>query len=274
MSETVIIDGPAPLTGTFFAADTPRALAVLNGATGVPHRFYRHFAAWLAETQGISCLTYDYRDFGASATTHSSKVTANMLDWGLHDTQAARDWAALRAGGLPLWLMGHSLGGLMLARQSGTDAISRVITICTGPVHTTDHPWPFQATVRALWFAVGPAAYTTLGYVPGRLSGLGSDIPGPVFRQWKRWCTTRGYPAQDPNIPSAPKAAFACPVNFISMSDDTSVPPHAVARMTELYPGCQCEHRALTPQAFGLHKIGHIDVFRRKNKAVWPALIA
>ncbi|WP_133486598.1 alpha/beta fold hydrolase [Aliiroseovarius marinus] len=274
MTQTVTIDGPAPLTGTFFEAATPRAVAVLNGATGVPHRFYRHFAAWLAETQDVSCLIYDYRDFGASARGPVRDVTASMLDWGLSDTQVARDWLEARANGLPVWLMGHSLGGLMLARHQRTKDVARVITVCTGPVHTTDHPWPFQATVRALWFVVGPLSTASFGYVPKQVSGLGSDIPGPVFKQWKRWCTTRGYPAKDPCIPAAPIAAFSCPVRTVSLSDDTSVPPSAVARMTELYPGTETEHLALTPQEFGLKKVGHIDAFRPENAKLWPALIA
>ncbi|SPF78596.1 hypothetical protein ALP8811_02525 [Aliiroseovarius pelagivivens] len=274
MTQTVTIDGPAPLTGTFFAADTPRAVAVLNGATGVPHRFYRHFAAWLAETQNVSCLIYDYRDFATSARGHVKDVTATLLDWGLHDTQAARDWLSARAGGLPIWVMGHSLGGLLLARQERTEEIARVITVCSGPVHTTDHPWPFQAMVRALWFGVGPASVAMLGYVPKQLSGLGTDIPGPVFTQWKHWCTTRGFTAADPIVPAAKEAALTCDFRMVSLSDDLSVPPNAVARLAELYPGTQTEHLTLHPRDFGLAKVGHTDTFRRQNAALWPALIA
>ncbi|WP_424941006.1 alpha/beta fold hydrolase [Aliiroseovarius sp. S253] len=274
MTQTVTIDGPAPLTGTFFAADAPRAVAVLNGATGVPHRFYRHFAAWLAETQNVSCLIYDYRDFATSARGHVKKVTATMLDWGLHDTQAARDWVSARAEGLPIWVMGHSLGGLLLARHKRTNEIARVITVCSGPVHTTDHPWPYQAMVRALWFGVGPISVATFGYVPARLSGLGTDIPGPVFKQWKRWCTTHGFFAADASVPAAPEAALTCPIRMVSLSDDQSVPPNAVARLADLYPGSPTQHVVLNPNDFGLTKVGHTDAFRRQNAALWPALIA
>lgn len=274
MTQTVTINGPAPLTGTFFTADTPRAAIVLNGATGVPHRFYRHFAAWLAQTQGISCLTYDYRDFAASARGPIQQVSATMLDWGLHDTQAARDWLSARMGKVPIWVMGHSLGGLLLARQQHTDKIARVITVCSGPVHTTDHPWPFQALVRLLWFGIGPASTATMGYVPKQLSGLGTHIPGPVFKQWKYWCTTRGFTATDPAVPAATNAALTCPFRMISLADDLSVPPKAVARLSALYPGTVTDHVTLIPADFGVAKVGHTDVFRRQNAALWPALIA
>ncbi|WP_371170332.1 alpha/beta fold hydrolase [Aliiroseovarius sp. 2305UL8-7] len=273
MEETVHIDGPAPLTGTYYSAQNPRAFAVLNGATGVPHRFYRHFARWLAEHRNVSCLVYDYRGFGASADRPVKDVTATMLDWGLHDAQAAREWVEARAQGAPLWLMGHSLGGLLLARQDRPERIDRVVTICSGPVHTTDHPWPFQALARTLWFIAGPLSISLFGYVPKQLSGLGTDIPGPVFRQWKHWCTTPGFTKSDPLVPAAPLGAITAPLRFISVSDDPSVPPVAVDRLRELYPGTPVEHLTIDPADHKLGPIGHTDIFRRKNSAVWSLIV-
>ena len=60
--------GDAQLAGQLYRPKgIPRAAVVLNGATGVPQSFYRHFARWLAAERGMVCLTYDYSDFGASA---------------------------------------------------------------------------------------------------------------------------------------------------------------------------------------------------------------
>ena len=69
-------------------AGMPRAAVVLHAATGVPARFYRRFADWLAAERDIVCLTYDYRDFGASGDPRGSPAT--MTDWGVRDQQAAR----------------------------------------------------------------------------------------------------------------------------------------------------------------------------------------
>lgn len=273
MEQSVQIDGPAILTGTFYEAASPRAFAVLNGATGVPHRFYRHFAKWLAETRRVSCLIYDYRGFGASATEPLRDVRATMLDWGLHDTQAAHNWLYERAQGAPVWAIGHSLGGLLLTRQKHPEQIARVITVCSGPVHTTDHPWPFQLGARTLWFVIGPMAVTLWGYVPKQISGLGTDIPGPVFTQWKRWCTTRGFCLPDPSVPPAPNHAITAPFRAISLFDDPSVPPVAVARMARLYPGSKIEHIEVIPKAHGLGKVGHTNIFRSKNAALWPIIV-
>ncbi|UWQ05105.1 alpha/beta fold hydrolase [Aliiroseovarius crassostreae] len=270
-SQPVLIPGSPALRGTWHEATRPHAVAVLHGATGVPHPFYRHFANWLAQEQQVSCLTYDYRGFGASAHTPIHRVTATMQDWGIEDQQAARDWLSARAHGAPIWVIGHSLGGLMSARQSRSDEISRIIAVCSGPVHTRDHPWPYQALVRALWYGVGPMALALWGYLPGRVSGLGSDIPGPVFRQWKRWCTTPGF--DEAELGPIPAAGPNCPLRTVALSDDGAVPPHVVAQLAQRYPSCPHEQVVLHPADFGLKQVGHTAIFARRNAAMWPAIL-
>ncbi len=140
----------ATLAGTLFPPiGSPRAAVILHGATGVPARFYAHFARWLAATRDIACLTYDYRDFGASGSARGSRAT--MTDWGIHDQQAARDWLRARLPQVPLWVIGHSLGGMMLPYQTGLDGIARVVTVASGAVHVADHPWPYRAFAHAFW---------------------------------------------------------------------------------------------------------------------------
>lgn len=211
MIDLVTLPGPVPLSGTLYRADRPRAFSVMNNATGVPQRFYRHFATWLAQEQQVTCLTYDYRDFGASAQGPMRHARATMADWGISDAQTARDWATEQAGDLPLWVIGHSLGALMLGYQQGLDRIDRVIGVCSGPVHHTDHPWPYRAQVLALWHLIGPAAVRLSGYVPHQISGLGEDLPGPLFRQWRQWCTTHGFDKTDTTLPSPDASALTCP---------------------------------------------------------------
>ncbi len=130
---------------------------VLHGATGVPQSYYRAFAEWLAEERGSVVLTYDYRDFGLSATKRIAASRATMADWGLLDQPAAL--AALRraAPDLPVWVIGHSLGGLMLGFQPEMAGVERVITVASGMVELRDHPWPFigaasrVSAARVVW---------------------------------------------------------------------------------------------------------------------------
>ncbi len=266
--------GSSSMQGTLFAAQTPRAVAVMNGATGVPHRYYRHFAAWLAETQNITCLTYDYRGFGASAQGHIRDVSLRMADWGITDQQAARDWLAANTPDTPLWVIGHSLGGFMLAHQRPLPQVARIIAICSGPVHLRDHPMSHQLQIRFFWFVLGPTLIRLYGYLPAGLSGLGAAIPAQVFWQWRKWCTTRGFHHNDPSLPRPDLEQVTAPLYSFALSDDEMMPPAAVQRLSTLYPAAAHHHSTLTPTDFGLNKVGHIAAFARQNAALWPRFIA
>ena len=80
------------------AGQPARAVAVVNAATGVPQRFYRHFAQWLAQ-RGYAVLTYDYRGIGESRQGPLRAEPARMRDWALLDMPAALAEAAKRRHG-------------------------------------------------------------------------------------------------------------------------------------------------------------------------------
>ena len=82
----------ATLLGRLFVpSERPRAAVVLHPATAATGRFYHPFARWLAE-QGIACLTYDYRDYGASGTGDPARSDATLVRWGVADQSAAQTW--------------------------------------------------------------------------------------------------------------------------------------------------------------------------------------
>ncbi|MEL7099826.1 MAG: hypothetical protein AAGM84_13425, partial [Pseudomonadota bacterium] len=126
--ETYVIKAPdgAELVGTLYApARRPFAAVVLNGATGVPQGYYRHFARWLAEERGMACLTYDYRDTGKSLRGSMRASQADMLDWGLTDQLAARRKLARLFPETKLWIIGHSLGAMLTPITRATPERSR-----------------------------------------------------------------------------------------------------------------------------------------------------
>ncbi|WP_208354480.1 alpha/beta fold hydrolase [Pseudaestuariivita rosea] len=271
-----IADTQAVLRGTLTMPNvTPHATIVLNGATGVPHRFYGAFAKWLADHHNIACLTYDYRDFGASVTGPMQQSRAIMADWGVTDQQVARDWLDQRFPDVPLWVIGHSLGGFLLPFQRRLDRIARVIAVASGPVHVSDHPWPYQAMARLFWYGHGPALTRMLGYLPGRFSGLGEDLPAGVYLQWRRWCTSRNFFRADfgRTLPQPRWAGVTAPVKLVALVDDPVTPPHCVWKLKEFYSGAPVETLSINPKAHGLGRVGHLRAFSRKNAALWDDLI-
>jgi predicted alpha/beta hydrolase len=92
-----------------------RGWVVVGGATGVPQVYYRHLAEWLAETQRLNVLTFDYRGIGASKPTSLRGFAADLRTWA-SDLRAAVDYAADRG---PTAVVGHSFGGHAFGMTEG-----------------------------------------------------------------------------------------------------------------------------------------------------------
>jgi predicted alpha/beta hydrolase len=265
----------AVLQGTLFLPDAPpQAAIVLHGAVGVPAGYYRAFATWLT-TQGYACLTYDYRDFGASQTTPLRQSKADLQTWGLSDQPAALATLRRLLPDLPVWVIGHSLGGTMLGFHP-MEGVARVVTVASGLVTLGDHPWPYRALAAWFWYGLPRIATAALRYLPGQVLRMGPDLPAGVYRQWRRWCLRPGFWLGDvgQTLPAPEPAHITCSMKIVAVADDAVVPPTAVWRLMALYPHAIKRQLVLRPADHGLARIGHIAAFSRANQAVWPAIIA
>jgi predicted alpha/beta hydrolase len=253
----------------------PEVVVVLNSATGVPRDYYRHFARWLASERGMACLTYDYSDFGQSLSRPMKTATATMADWTLIDMPAARAEMRRRFPNAQHWTIGHSIGGMLGPLQPDVERIDRMICVCSGLVTLADHPWPYRALAGLFWYGHAPVITRALGYLPGRMTGFGADLPASVYWQWRRWCTApENYvPEIGKSLPELTWPKADGPVDLYTFDDDEMVPPPAVWRLAELYgPGAR--RHQIDPKDHGLKGIGHIGAFARRNAVIWPHLIA
>lgn len=255
-------------------ADTSKAAIVLHGATGVPQRFYRHFASWLA-SEGYTCLTYDYRDFGASANGHPKTSRATMSDWGIDDQSAAQRALEELCPNAPLWVIGHSLGGFMLPFQKDADRINRLIAVASGPVHLSDTVWRDWLQIAFFWSRPVLLLARSLGYLPGRLFGINANLPLGVFTEWRRWCTTKGFYLCDvgKGLPVPDWSRMQGDAKFVAIADDGWIPPPVVWRLMQHYPEAKKRQLTLRPSDYNLQKVGHIGAFAEKNRALWPAIL-
>jgi predicted alpha/beta hydrolase len=254
---------------------TPRAALVLHGATGAPARYYRGFAEWAARERDLAVLTYDYRDFGASLRGPMRASRATLADWGRLDQGAALEALARIYPDTPLWVLGHSVGGLWMGWHPAMGRVSRAITIGAGLTHVSDHPWRYQWKARVFWSPPVRSLARIAGYLPGALVGLGADLPRGVYEDWRRWCTTRGWHLSDVGrtLPLPDPARVTARLRMIAVADDDLVPPDAVWRARALYPEAMKEQKVLRPGDFGLERIGHIPPFTRRNAVLWPAIL-
>ncbi|WP_254428589.1 alpha/beta hydrolase family protein [Ruegeria atlantica] len=274
--DVTFYSGEYKLRGRLFCPHrTPTAVVVLNGATGVPARFYEKFGRWLAGTKGMACLTYDYRDFGTSVRNMPRQSSTTISDWGIYDQEAARSFAVASFPSLPLWVIGHSLGAMCLPFQRNLDQIDRVIAVASGLVHFRDHPWPYQGLARLFWFGPLPVLTMLAGYMPGRVFRVGEDLPSGVYWQWRRWCTQRGFYGSEfgKQLPFPDWTGVQAPAKFVAVSDDVMTPPETVWRLMQCYPSAPKTQLVLRPGDFGLQKLGHINVFSEKSRDAWDQIV-
>ncbi|MEL6979676.1 MAG: alpha/beta fold hydrolase [Pseudomonadota bacterium] len=246
---------------------------VLHGATGLRQSFYRPFAEWLARERDIACLTYDYRDFGESLERDIRFSDATFLDWGLKDQAAALAHGVASARRGRVRVLGHSLGGFFLNRHAASEQVDHAAAVGSGEGNFLTLPPYLMPASIAFWFGHGPALTAMFGYLPGRLSGFGSDLPAGVYWEWRRWCVEPYYSRMATPPPISFTAAPPFPIRLIGIEDDPLITPYGVRRLERRYDSHPIEHRLLRAEAFGLPRLGHIGPFVASNAAVWPAIV-
>jgi predicted alpha/beta hydrolase len=269
-------DGRA-LTGRLHRpVPAPELAVVLHGGAGFPARFYQDFAKWLSASRCAAVLTYDYRDFGWSLRRPLAKSDARLRDWAITDQSAALSYVIKRFPSLPPRVVGHSLGGQWLAFHDDVSRIDRVAAVASGPGYWRDHPWSMQPSVIAFWWLVGPLATRATGYLPGRVLGLGADIPADVYWEWRKLCLRRDYHrsewGRDYPQPRLDEARFH--LILVPIADDALIAPHMARKLPSFYPRAPFSETLIDPAKLGLRKIGHGGAFASRNRACWPLIAA
>jgi predicted alpha/beta hydrolase len=129
-----------PLAARLYPAEgTPRGAVLIGGAMGVRQAYYAPFAAWLAK-QGYATLTFDYRGSGDSLPKGRSLrgFDADLFAWA-RDTDSAIEALAARAPGLPLYVVGHSLGAQLPGLLKQRDRIAGLLSVAAGSGYWRDN---------------------------------------------------------------------------------------------------------------------------------------
>ncbi|MBL4686145.1 MAG: alpha/beta fold hydrolase, partial [Nannocystaceae bacterium] len=124
---TLLARDALPLAGTVYGSPSARKVAVINSATAVPRRFYRHFAGALVEA-GYRVVTYDYRGIGGSRPRQLRGFSAKMRDWGLQDMAGVLDWVRTEHDDARILLVGHSVGGQVAGMLDNVEGIEGMVT--------------------------------------------------------------------------------------------------------------------------------------------------
>jgi predicted alpha/beta hydrolase len=248
-----------------------RGVAVVASAMATPAHFYTAFARRLSE-HGIRTVTFDYRT-AVGTPEEMRRESADVDRW---SADAAAVLAAVADDadreGLPVTWIGHSLGGQIIPFVDHR-RLAAIVMIAAGDGYWRRNAPALRRKVPFLWWVAAPIAMAVTGYFPGRVLGLGGDLPSGVLKQWSRWCRHPEYLQVD--HPDAPElfAAVTAPITALSFSDDEVLSPASTRFLLGLYTGSEQVHRQLSPPDVGAERIGHHGFFRKQHVSIWDDLV-
>jgi predicted alpha/beta hydrolase len=261
------------LAGLHCVPEAARGALVVNGATGFPREYYLRFATYAAQ-RGYHALVYDYRGMGASADRPLALEPARMSDWGRLDMAATLAWLETRHPELPLFTVGHSVGGQLIGCMANQARARAHLMIATSTGYWRWQRFPFRYQALFFWKLYGPLELATRGFVPRGMLWRGDSLPRGVFLEWRSWCLSPQHFVPDLVTPGSEFARVNAPVLSWSFSDDPIATPRAVEALLALYPNARIERRCTSPAELGVSAIGHQGFFaERHRESLWrPAL--
>jgi predicted alpha/beta hydrolase len=246
---------------------------VLCGGGGIPARLYRRFAAWLA-SRGVPVLTYDNRGIGASRPARMRGFDAGVEAWSDHDCAAAIAWLRTRYPGGELIGIAHSIGGLVLTSARNAESLARFLLVGVHTGYWGDYHPLWRLPMTLMWHGVMPALTRLCGYFPGRLVGMGSDLPARFAGQWARRTTPAiRYEGERFDACLARGRSVRGAALALTFTDDGFATARGTRRLLELFPKVEAQHRVIAPRDAGLGGIGHFGFFRASAEGtLWPAV--
>jgi len=262
-------DGTALAAQVFEPSAKPWAAVLLAPAMGVPASYYTPFARWLSQ-QGVAVLSFDFRGMGASRFGRGLRGFGGDLDDWLQDQDAALQALAKHCPGLPLVVIGHSLGAQLAAALPSRERLAGLLGVALGSGYTGDLVPRFRPQARLFLYLVGPLAMALAGYFPGKRLGIIGDVPLGAMKQWQRWCRTPGYLLAAEQRHAHYKAA-RFPVVSLALADDEMLAANGQRMMFEAH-GNPRHFETLQP-APG-ERIGHTGLFKARHREThWPRLL-
>jgi predicted alpha/beta hydrolase len=261
-------DGQKIAARFFEPQGASRGAVLIVPAMGCSQDYYRPFAEWLA-AQGFTAATFDYRGTGLSRTGALRGFKADILDWARLDCAAMVDALPQR----PLYWIGHSLGGQILAMVPNRDSIKKAITVATGSGYWLENVPSLRLKVWWLWFFLVPLTLPLFGYFPGKALRKVGDLPKGVMAQWRRWCLNREYAVGvEGDAVRAQYAAVRTPIVSLSFVDDEMMSAANTESIHGFYSAAPRKMKRLAPQDIGARRIGHFGFFRAAYEAsLWRA---
>jgi predicted alpha/beta hydrolase len=230
------VDGCALAATVFQPEEGARDWVIVSGAFAVAARFYARYATALSEA-GFGAVTYDYRGIGASRPASLRGFPATITDWAVLDMAGVTTWVQATHAPRRLFLVGHSLGGILPGLMDCPDLVDAMVTVASENVY-----WRYrQGRTRALYLSRGwltPPLVGMIGYVQWSRFARAEDLPAGAARQMAAAIRTPGGFLDDATLPTQRYGTFRAPVLGYSIDDDPEATRDSVDAMMAPTPTC------------------------------------
>lgn len=262
LSRVSTIDGAWVQAAFFQSKQEPKAAVLIVPAMGIRQDYYATFAKWLAN-QGYLVATFDYSGIGLSKSCDLRESQADIFYWAQVDCDAMIGAVQERAKRLPIYWLGHSLGGQILGLLPNWGRIAKAVTIATGSGYWMENAPSIKWKAWWLWFVVAPLATRVFGYFPGKRLRKVGDLPRGVMDQWCRWCRDPDYVVGAEGRAIRERfSEITIPIASFSFTDDAMMSARNVESMHQCYSSSPRVMKRISPQEIGVERIGHFGFFR------------
>ena len=258
--------------------EKPKGAVLIGGAMGVRQDYYQRFAEWLA-AQGYAVMTFDYRGMGDSRRdAHARSLRgfeADLFAW-VRDYDTAIDALRERAPGVPLYLIGHSLGAQLPGMLRNREHIAGLLSVAAGSGYWRDNAPPLKRMVLYFWHLLVPIATRLYGYFPGKRLRKVGDLPRGVILQWRRWCLDPRYHVGAEGEPvRAQFEQVRFPVVALAITDDEMMTERGTRVLVDCYANAPRRIERIAPGDVAATRIGHFGFFRDQfQSSLWLRSVA
>ena len=268
-------DGFTITTRSFAPTESPKGAVLIVPAMGVAQNFYKAFAAWLRD-QGYLVVTFDFRGIGLSRSESLRGFEADIFTWAEQDCGAVLDSIINENPELPIFWVGHSLGGQILPLVPKWNHVAKMVTVATGSGYWRENAPSLKRISWWLWYVAVPATLPLFGYFPGKRLRKVGDLPKGVMAQWRRWCLNREYLVGVEG--ESFRQLFSTvdkPITSFSFEDDQYMSKRNTESIHGFYTASDLKLKRFSKQEMDGQTVGHFGFFRSKfKKSLWPNLLS
>ena len=263
------------LKAVFYTPDSKAKAAVLIvPAIGVSQYYYRAFSEWLC-SHGYLVATFDYIGMGLSLSGKLKDVDTSVISWAENDCSTMVKAVSDEMSDIPLYWIGHSLGGQVLGFVKHQERISKVITIAAGSGYWLENSPQLKKRAWLLWYFVAPIATQIFGYFPGKRLNMVGNLPKGVIKQWRSWCLHPEYMVGvEGDSVKALFSSMQVPITSFSFTDDELMSEKNITSLHGFYSSAVKNMIRISPEMIGAKKIGHFGFFKKSfEETLWKKYI-